>query len=126
MPSRAVSAVIATKDRAPLISAKVDWLLRRPEVGEIIVVADGCTDDTAERLGAIHDDRVLVVENERSCGPSRARMAGVSRASLPWVALLDDDDQHPDDFLIRLWEVACASGADIVGAPWFQVPVDAD
>jgi glycosyltransferase involved in cell wall biosynthesis len=126
MPIGSVSAVVATKDRAPLVTDKVRWLLRRPEVGEVVVVADGCTDDTAERVLAIGDDRVKLIQHDEPLGPAQARLIGVHHSHLPWVSLLDDDDQHPDDFLVRLWEVACAADADIVGAPWFVAPCDGD
>lgn len=62
--------------------------------GRVLVVDDGSTDDTAQRIRSFGSSvRYLF---QRNAGPSAARNRGVSAASGEWVAFLDGDDVwHP-------------------------------
>lgn len=59
---------------------------------EVVVVDDGSTDGTADRLAALDDGRLRVVRHERSRGVAKARNAGIEVARGEWIAFLDDDD----------------------------------
>jgi glycosyltransferase involved in cell wall biosynthesis len=59
---------------------------------EAIVVDDGSSDGTLERLGQLNDHRLRVLENARAAGVSGARNTGVDAAAGRWLAFLDDDD----------------------------------
>jgi glycosyltransferase involved in cell wall biosynthesis len=56
---------------------------------EVIVVDDGSTDDTAKTIETF--PQIAYVRQENG-GPSRARNAGIRRASAPYIAFLDADD----------------------------------
>ncbi len=58
---------------------------------ELIVVDDGSTDDTAERLARVADAR-LTVHHSANHGVSHARNLGMSLARGRYIALLDADD----------------------------------
>jgi glycosyltransferase involved in cell wall biosynthesis len=70
----------------------------------LIVVDDGSTDGTAEaaeqwlaRCDATFDWQVI---RQSNCGPSGARNAGFDRiGKLPFICVLDSDDQWPPDFI---------------------------
>ena len=67
---------------------------------ELILVDDGSTDGTAERLDAIAsgDERVRVLHFERNCGQTSAIFAGIRQARGRFVALIDADMQtDPED-----------------------------
>ena len=84
-----VSVVIPTFNRHALLGEALESVRRqtvRPR--EIIVVDDGSSDGTAERLDG--DDLVVIRQANR--GVAAARNAGVVRASGEWVAFLDSDD----------------------------------
>lgn len=68
-------------------------VLDDPAAGEVIVVLDGCTDDTADVVGRIarDDSRVRRIELSPNAGPQRARLVGVRAAAQPVVLCLDDD-----------------------------------
>lgn len=88
-----VSVVIPTRDRWPVVRRAVACALRQVDVRvEVVVVDDGSTDRTAERLNAIADPRVRVLRLPTSQGGACARNAGIDDARGRWVAFLDDDD----------------------------------
>ncbi len=98
-----VSAVVPTKDRWPLLERALRSVLAQDGVVvEAIVVDDGSTDGTRERLEAWGDPRVRYLRHERSEGVSRARNRGTEAARAPYVAFLDDDDVWAPDHLNRL------------------------
>jgi glycosyltransferase involved in cell wall biosynthesis len=59
---------------------------------ECIVVDDGSTDDTADRIVAVGDPRVRLVRQPHR-GVAAARNHGVAMSSSPWLAFLDSDDR---------------------------------
>jgi GT2 family glycosyltransferase/uncharacterized membrane protein YvlD (DUF360 family) len=58
---------------------------------EIIVVADGCTDDTADVLSRYRGPLSLRVMQQPGRGPAAARNAGAASAKGEWLLFLDDD-----------------------------------
>lgn len=58
---------------------------------ELIVVDDGSTDDSRERLRCIDDPRLLVLA-QPNAGVSAARNAGIARARGRYVGFIDGDD----------------------------------
>ena len=86
--------VIPTRDRREGVVATVRHVLGQRDVQlEVVVVDDGSRDGTSEALAALGCAAVRVVRHAESLGLARARNAGLSAASAPWVALLDDDDR---------------------------------
>jgi glycosyltransferase involved in cell wall biosynthesis len=88
---RAASVVIPTFNRARMVVNAVESALQQtcPPL-EIIVVDDGSTDDTAERLGPYRDRIQYVYQPNR--GASAAQNAGITYARAPWIAILASDD----------------------------------
>lgn len=62
---------------------------------EIIVVNDGSTDESVERVKEITDARIRLI-NQPNGGVSSARNKGIEQAREEWIAFLDGDD---------VWEV---------------------
>lgn len=87
-----VSVVIPTYDRAELVVRALHSVLaqtRPPD--EVIVVDDGSTDDTVERIRAQFPTVRLLAQPNR--GVSAARNTGIRAATGEWIALLDSDDE---------------------------------
>ncbi|WP_426757128.1 glycosyltransferase family 2 protein [Myxococcus sp. Y35] len=85
------SVVIPTYNRARLLEAALDSVFAQEERDfEVLVVDDGSTDDTLERLGRL-GDRVRVLK-QRNAGPGVARNLGIQEARGEYVAFLDSDD----------------------------------
>ena len=86
-----VSVVIPTHCRALMLCEAIDSVLaQNVDDLEVVVVDDGSTDDTRERVSA-YGDRVRYLHQENQ-GLSTARNLGLSVAKGEYIALLDDDD----------------------------------
>ncbi len=82
---------------------------------ELMLVDDGSTDDTLERMRALAaaDPRVRYLSLTRNRGLEAAQSAGFRYASMPWTAQLDCDLQFPPSEIPKLLATA-AEGYDIV------------
>lgn len=104
-----ISCVIPAKNEAPTIAAVVAKAVKLG-VGEVIVVNDGSTDDTAlvaEREGA------RVISHPYSKGNGAAIKTGIRAATCDCLAFLDADGQHDPGWLGGFLD-AINSGADMV------------
>jgi len=59
---------------------------------ELVLIDDGSTDDTLDRIQAISDPRIVLLRNPKGGGPSRARNQGIRAAKADYIAFLDSDD----------------------------------
>jgi glycosyltransferase involved in cell wall biosynthesis len=122
--AEAVSVVIPTRDRSPIVADTVRLTLEQREVElEVIVVDDGSRDGTAGALEALGDPRVTVLRNASSRGVAHARNRGIERAAHAWTAFLDDDDRWRPDKLRRQLDRVHADEADFVYTAGLAVAV---
>ncbi|HJU09963.1 MAG TPA: glycosyltransferase family A protein, partial [Candidatus Binataceae bacterium] len=92
-----VSVIIPTYNRWPMVSEAVASVVAQEGVDfELIVVDDGSTDETGERLHCwvqklttTHPFRIVRIPNR---GPAAARNLGVKLANSAMIAFLDSDD----------------------------------
>lgn len=86
-----VSVVIVTYNKAATIGPAIESVLRQTHQNvEVLVVDDGSTDETAERVQAF-GDRVRYLPKENG-GTGSARNLGIEQAQGKYVAFLDGDD----------------------------------
>ncbi len=114
-----VSVVIPSHNRREALARTVEAVLTDPATTEVVVVLDGCTDDSDVYLKelAAFDERVVVIALEHNKGRSVARQVGLSRAECEVVVLLDDD-VTPSDSCISghaLNQQQTAADAIVVG-----------
>jgi glycosyltransferase involved in cell wall biosynthesis len=89
-----ISIIIPTYNRASLLMRALESVVSQGGYTEIIVVDDGGSDDTEERVKKFNiSDRINYVRQEKNKGVNAARNLGVSLARGTWVAFLDDDDE---------------------------------
>ena len=82
---------------------------------EVIVVGDGCTDDSAEVVAGFGDPRLVWRDLGRNSGNQAApHDAGLALARAPWVAYLGHDDLWHPRHLEDLSNAAARSGAGLV------------
>ena len=60
---------------------------------DFLIVDDGSTDETANLLAKLHDDRIRVLRNERNLGLTRSLAAGLDMCRGEFVARMDADDR---------------------------------
>jgi GT2 family glycosyltransferase len=111
-----VTVVIPTRDRWTLLaSAALPAALGQEDVDvEVVVVDDGSSDETPERLAELTDPRLRTVRHAESRGVARARNAGIVTARGEWLAFLDDDDVWSPRKLRLQLDAALAAGASFV------------
>lgn len=94
----AVSIIIPAYNVAPYIVETLDSVFAQTYRGyEVILINDGSTDETAERIAPFRD-RIIYLE-QKNCGVMAARNAGLRAARGRYIALLDSDDLWLPRFL---------------------------
>lgn len=83
IPAYNVEAYIEETVNSVLSQTLEDW--------ELIIVNDGSTDHTLEKLESFRDERVRLI-TVPNAGVSRARNLGIERAAGQYIAFLDGDD----------------------------------
>jgi len=105
-----VAVIIPAKDEAARIGAVLDVVTRCKLAGEIIVVCDGCEDETA--AVARRYKGVQVVELPYNRGKGGAMVAGVQETDAPVIAFVDADltglkPEHLDKIILPILTGAC-------------------
>lgn len=103
-----VAAIIPTRDRAELTERAVRSVMAQTRpADEVIVVDDGSTDGTQQRLRQILPQVTVLRLDGR--GVSAARNHGIRAATSEWLAFLDSDDEWlPEKLAAQLDSLAAA------------------
>jgi glycosyltransferase involved in cell wall biosynthesis len=108
-----VTVVIPTQGRWRLLRRTLSGVLRQQGVDfEVVIVDDGSSDETAERLAELGDPRIRPIRHEVGRHVAAARNAGIAAAKEDWIAFLDDDDLWAPRKLHTQLGVAAARKAD--------------
>ena len=114
-----ISAVVVNFNGGREVNLCVEKLLQMgSQLAEIIVVDNGSTDGSLEKLQDIThrlaNKSLIVVPVGENLGAAAARNIGVKRARSDWILLIDDDVFLDSASLERLKDSAAASGADVI------------
>lgn len=71
---------------------------------ELIVVNDGSTDGSLQKVQELKDDRIRIIDKPNG-GVSSARNEGIQQAKYNWIAFLDADDLWHKDYLLEVSKV---------------------
>lgn len=98
-----VSVLVPTHDRLDVLPEVLDALDAQRDAPpfEVLVVDDGSTDGTAERLASRRAQHPLRVFRQENRGPAAARNLGVRAAAGERIALLGDDTVPAPDWLAQ-------------------------
>jgi len=132
-----VSVCVATYNRSRTLTDRClkSLLCQNYQNIEIIVVGDGCTDDTERRVLSLNDQRIRFVNlpkrGEYPTNPNwRWMVAGtepvnyaLDMANGDFISHLDDDDEHSPDRISKLVRFICETRADILWHPFWQETV---
>ncbi|TGN41527.1 glycosyltransferase [Marinobacter confluentis] len=111
-----VSIITPTFNRADFIEQAVDSVLKQSYQNfELLIIDDGSTDDTKERLATVLEDARVHYFYQANQGQSVARNLALSRASGDLVCFLDSDNYWPENKLeIQLTKLAEQPDVDVV------------
>ena len=97
-----VSVIIPTYNRSELLKKAIKSLENQSHQNfEIIIIDDFSTDDTAQVVRDMKDDRIIYLKHDFNKGGSEARNTGIKRATGKFIGFLDSDDQWFPDKLER-------------------------
>jgi glycosyltransferase involved in cell wall biosynthesis len=102
VPLPAITVIVPLYNKAETVEEAVTRALGQnfPDL-EVIVVDDGSTDGSADRLAHIRDPRLTILR-QANAGVSAARNRAILAAQGQWLALLDADDLWETDHLACL------------------------
>ncbi|HEY8886547.1 MAG TPA: glycosyltransferase family A protein [Candidatus Microsaccharimonas sp.] len=130
-----ITVRIATYNRADILIERAikSVLSQTYQNFEIIVVGDGCTDDTEKKIADLDDRRIKFINlPNRSLYPedkwkrwlvagSPGMNMGADLARGKWIAPLDDDDVFSEDHLEVLLKLALENKSELVYGALEQV-----
>lgn len=125
----AISIVLPSYNRAGTIGRPIESVLAQDfKDFELIVVDDGSTDDTRERVASYSDTRIVYLCQNTNLGGNAARNRGIAEAKGKIVCFIDSDDAflphklsyvsdyfdaHPDtDVLVDSFEILYPPGGN--------------
>lgn len=110
-----LAVVIPVYNEANSILEMVQYVLAQRPVQEVLIVDDGSTDDTWQKLQAFAgESRVRLFRHEKNQGKGAALRTGFQHASAPYVVVQDADLEYdPADYSVLLAPVL-AEVADVV------------
>lgn len=97
-----VSVIVPIYNAEPFISATLDSMLQECDIPmEVVVVNDGSTDGSLQRVQAISDERVRIIEGPGKGGAATAMNLGLTAARGEIIMRCDADDLYAPQRLAR-------------------------
>lgn len=86
---------------------------------EVIVINDGSTDDSLEKIEKCKQENTdsnknIIILNQENLGVSEARNNGIRASKGDFLLFIDGDDYINDNMLADMFELSNREGADIV------------
>jgi glycosyltransferase involved in cell wall biosynthesis len=112
---------MAVHNAAPFIHESVSSILAQSYSNfELLVVDDGCTDESVAIIEAFADPRIRVVHNDRNLGLTRSLNRGLAESPAPLVARQDADDVcHRDRLALQVAYLQANPEIAVVGS-WYR------
>ena len=133
-----VTVLMAAFNAARFLRESVESILAQTfRDFELVIVDDGSTDDTAEIVRSFHDERIVLLRNERNLGLTASLNRGLRASRGEWIARQDADDisdpvrlareadffsNHPDTVLVGTHARLIDTEGRTLGG--LRVPVD--
>jgi glycosyltransferase involved in cell wall biosynthesis len=99
-----VSVLMPVHNAGPYVEEAVRSVLRQTfKDFELVVMNDGCTDDTLSRIARFQDPRIRVISNESNLGIARTLNRALDLIRTDWIARMDADDIcEPDRLAVQM------------------------
>lgn len=109
-----VSVVIPTYNRVKLLDNSISSVLAQTYRDfELLVIDDCSTDNTADFVSSIGDERIKLIRNSSNKGIAGVRNIGVENSSGEYIAFLDDDDEWEPEKLGRQMNLLKTGSANL-------------
>jgi glycosyltransferase involved in cell wall biosynthesis len=93
MSAPKISVLMPVYNAGSFIKDSIQSLLNQTEKDfEILIVDDGCTDNTISKIGEFKDNRIRLLVNEGNLGAAASMNKAISAASGQFLARMDADD----------------------------------
>jgi glycosyltransferase involved in cell wall biosynthesis len=113
-PRACLSVVIPCYNEATTVLELLRRVLASPWVAEVIVVDDGSSDGTREKLRSVDDPTVRVIFHDRNQGKGAALRTGFAAATADYVIVQDADLEYDPAEFGELMEPLEDGRADVV------------
>lgn len=119
MPEKQGTIVVPVYNEGDAVEQEICRLLDAEflENFELIVVDDGSTDGTTEKLESLRDarpDSFTLLAHETNRGYGAALKTGIFRAASEHIIITDADNSYPNDRIPELFEIYREGGYDMV------------
>lgn len=115
LPQHFVSVVIPVFNEQATILQVVEAVLRQPLNLEVVIVDDGSTDGTRDRLAAIAGlEGVRVIYHDKNQGKGAALRTGLAAAEGDFVVIQDADLEYDPSEIVALLIPLAHGAADVV------------
>jgi glycosyltransferase involved in cell wall biosynthesis len=95
-----VSVIMPVYNRQDTVKQAIESILEQTYSNfELIVIDDASTDNTANVVRTLTDERIRFYSHEKNLGGSAARNTGIKQARAKWIAFQDSDDMWRKDKL---------------------------
>lgn len=100
MATPLVSVIIPVYNREDTIGRAISSVLSQSYINfEVIIVDDGSSDNSIQRVREFQDDRIRIIALEENSGANAARNRGIAEARGQYIAFQDSDDEWDKDKL---------------------------
>lgn len=115
--------IIPVYNKAPYVEKSLGSVLGQTYRDfELMVIDNGSTDGSGEKIAAFQDPRLRVCRYDENMGAAAARNKGVEMTTAPYVVFLDADDWWEETFLEEMEElIARHPHAGIYGTGYYIV-----
>lgn len=127
--TRPITILIPTHNRIHALEAVWPSYFGHPDVERIVVIDDGSTDGTSERVAQLARSATTLVEiirHESKQGQPAARRTAIAAAKTDWVLFGEDDVWLSGDYCATLLREATELGASIIAGRLVTVRVPGD
>lgn len=116
IPDRCIGVVMPVYNEQSTLNEIVNRVLSRPEVGELILVDDGSTDESWSRMQELRetDDRIRILRDDINRGKGAALRIGFQHARSELLIVQDADLEYTPNDYPQLITPILAGKADVV------------
>lgn len=121
----AVSVITPTHNRSRSLRRLLDALCSQsyaPQLFEVVVVADGCSDDTVAMLRSYQAPYALRIITQPALGAAEARNVGARKARAPLLLFVDDDVEPTPHWIAAHVRAHDTMPGSVVLGPYPPVP----